>query len=498
MNKSALAARQISREIPMKKHPQRGFTLIEIMTVVAILAVLGAVAFAAYDYYTNKSRAADIVSSYEAVRTQVAAARTEGAGLSCDELKQRIGSKNLSQNHATLDIGFEPVGSSGGQRPVLTVRADAGGGNVSAARSALGTLEKTGGIEAAKVDTPSQVVFAVALSARDQALCSKGTQVAAQPSPPAGQAQPQASQLPQAVLNARAKLSKEDLAKKKAALQARVNKREVVDKKTAHKAEQARQEAAARAQAEAQRRRQQSLLAHAQEQAKKGRHKEAEAARAAAAKAEQDRLAAEAAAKAAAQAALAQPCPGDQIRDGVTHQCRDLVCTEEVIPPVVHPYTSSLLPQYSDDIRALQNEPIPKAPALPPNPIDVKVDGVTVKGAPGAECLICGDLTIDEGCSDLDLYLRITYPCQDDKPVCLNTVKVNSQVDGGDMYARCVSIDEAKQSAQASNGCIDGAFNVQLIPGAVCNRSCYGGPGQVCNIFVPGTSTVGTTKTVCR
>jgi hypothetical protein len=292
------------------------------------------------------------------------------------------------------------------------------------------------------------------------------------------------------VLNARAKLSKEELAKKKAALQARVNKREVVDKKTAHKAEQARQEAAARAQAEAQRRRQQSLLAHAQEQAKKVRHKEAEAARAAAAKAEQDRLAAEAAAKAAAQAALAQPCPGDQIRDGVTHQCRDLVCTEEVIPPVVHPYTPSLLPQYSDDIRAMQNAPIPKAPALPPNPRG--------GNAPGSDCLICGDLTIDDPCSDLDLVLAITASCPDDKPVCLNTVRVNSQVDGGDMYARCVSIDEAKQSAQASNGCIEGAFDIQLIPGAVCHRSCYGGPGQVCNTFVPGTSTVGTTKNVCR
>lgn len=159
-----------------------GFTLIEIMVVVAIIAALGAIAVVSYDYYTNRARAADIVESYESVRNQVAAVITDSNGLSCDDLAKRVGRKNLSQNHATLDLGYEPVGDAQKQlfRPVLTVNAKAdGAGNIKAAASALETLRKTGNVEKVVVDTASQVVFAVALSAQDQPLCTKATPIVA-------------------------------------------------------------------------------------------------------------------------------------------------------------------------------------------------------------------------------------------------------------------------------------------------------------------------------
>ncbi|WP_323893387.1 pilin [Aeromonas allosaccharophila] len=51
----------------MKK--QSGFTLIELMIVVAIVAILAAVALPAYQSYTQKARFTEVVSSTGAVKT---------------------------------------------------------------------------------------------------------------------------------------------------------------------------------------------------------------------------------------------------------------------------------------------------------------------------------------------------------------------------------------------------------------------------------------------
>lgn len=62
----------------MKK--QSGFTLIELMIVVAIVAILAAVALPAYQNYTKKAKMTELVSATGAIKTQAEVCVQTGAG----------------------------------------------------------------------------------------------------------------------------------------------------------------------------------------------------------------------------------------------------------------------------------------------------------------------------------------------------------------------------------------------------------------------------------
>ncbi len=119
----------------MTQQNQKGFTLIELMIVVAIIGILAAVALPAYQDYTKKARFSEVVSVGEGYKTAVTLCIQENGGVltGCDAGKLGIPAvpttlpaaiKSLTVEDAVITATAQD--NAGGYTWVVTPKVDGG------------------------------------------------------------------------------------------------------------------------------------------------------------------------------------------------------------------------------------------------------------------------------------------------------------------------------------------------------------------------------------
>ncbi len=150
----------------------RGFTLIEMLVVVSVVAILGALALPAYQSYVTKARSSELALKYDAVRTNLSVAVKVGVvNEQCASLTANINPANLQSPYAAMDVAFEAV--AGGFTPLLRFCADTGNQGtrgVDVARETHHLLSRSATIGQGAVIGDAAVSFAVNLADR-AAVC---------------------------------------------------------------------------------------------------------------------------------------------------------------------------------------------------------------------------------------------------------------------------------------------------------------------------------------
>lgn len=126
----------------MNKKIQQGFTLIELMIVVAIIGILAAVALPAYQDYTVKAKLASAISTVESIKTAIGVCMQENnTAVGCDS--------------GTNGIILPPK-----TKEVATIAVDDGVITITLAASGLGTGVDGGKVTVSPTTVAGQSVVA--------------------------------------------------------------------------------------------------------------------------------------------------------------------------------------------------------------------------------------------------------------------------------------------------------------------------------------------------
>ena len=144
-----------------------GFTLMEILVVVGIIALLAQVATTGYAAYVARARAADLELAFDQMRTRMAVATRAGSGVdACATLAQQVQAGNTPQSgYAAMDIAFERV--TDGFTPMLRIcatRDTHGSRGIDVTREAHNLLSRVTTMGKGAVVGDAAVSFAVPLA----------------------------------------------------------------------------------------------------------------------------------------------------------------------------------------------------------------------------------------------------------------------------------------------------------------------------------------------
>jgi prepilin-type N-terminal cleavage/methylation domain-containing protein len=143
----------------------RGYTLTEILVVVGVLALLGAIALPAYQSYVAKAHSSELAVTFDVVRTKVAVAvKVGGVKEQCADVATSFNLGNLQSDYAAMDVAFEAV--PGGFTPVMrfcSAVGNQGVRGVDVARETYNLLSKSASIGQGAVIGDAAVSFSVGL-----------------------------------------------------------------------------------------------------------------------------------------------------------------------------------------------------------------------------------------------------------------------------------------------------------------------------------------------
>jgi type IV pilus assembly protein PilA len=149
----------------MKK--QSGFTLIELMIVVAIVAILAAIALPAYQSYTNKARFTEVVSAVGPYKTAVEVC------IQTNAVTQATIATALSSGNSCISAGHNgipaAIASGSGTGNVKIVGVDGTTGAITA--TGANTLDGVTYIITPTIQTDGKVTWAASGTCFDKGMC---------------------------------------------------------------------------------------------------------------------------------------------------------------------------------------------------------------------------------------------------------------------------------------------------------------------------------------